>query len=227
MHKFFLLFVLLLTSSPSFADDKIGKFELNGVTFKIPREYLWQNRGQPDGKAKDGTLYLMTKWVDKEKPLIAASSYGDQRSNIEVTITDGRNIKKFNPINAASIPKWLNMYYIWGGLFDYLPNDEVKVDAEPIYISYIKKYDLTYYKLPKKDKNATWENDFYIRGNPLKPDYWIRCQNTRCYSSFLFNDKIIVSYSFQELQFLKTGRHDDARKKIINLLNSFIKNNNK
>jgi hypothetical protein len=88
-----------------------------------------------------------------------------------------------------------------------------------------KLYNLTKEKLIAYDINNS--SDFLIRGNPLSPDYWIRCtprevsenSSASCNTVFDYNDKIYVDYSFSRTYLLKD--HADLRARIIAKIDEF------
>jgi hypothetical protein len=70
-------------------------------------------------------------------------------------------------------------------------------------------------------------HEYLLRGDPLKPDYWLQCASAKasnncstcCNTTFNYNNNLYVKYSFSRERILKT--HDDLRAKIISKIDEF------
>jgi hypothetical protein len=75
--------------------------------------------------------------------------------------------------------------------------------------------DLTLYEMKNNNK------EFYIRGNRLKPSYWLVCDggtrnknwNPGCYTKYSINNKFYIEHTFRQTDLLK--HHDDVKKKVV------------
>jgi len=217
MKSLFVCLLVCLLVEPSSADKKIGEFELNGVTLKIPREYLWLGKNKPDGEIKEGdTLHVMATYPEMN----AGSANGEQGYNTNITLHKNGLSRAF--ADDSRVPLYLGIYASFSGITSHNKDGKSYYNAEPIYIGTYKQIgNLSYYKLPHKNNASSLREDWFIRGNVLKPDLWIRCQKLMCKSYYSLSDEILVSYGFKRI-LLDSNKHDELRKKITDLLNGFV-----
>ena len=167
---------------------KIGSFEMNGVKFTLPREYLWLSRKQPDGKVEG--LYMMFKYPSFE----AGSRDGDQSMNIEVSIAPmTKQLFDFGKglyVDGAQMTYFLATG-IYSDLSKILKSDDLSKNIKDAPEVAMKAYvgDKGYIKT-------------YFEGELLHPSYWLGCGpeskewNPRCESSFIYIGNTRVEYSF-------------------------------
>lgn len=192
---------------------KIGVFEMNGVTFTVPREYLWLSRKQPDGKVEG--LYMMFKYPSFE----AGSRDGDQSMNIEVSITP--RTKKLYDFEGVYVDGAQMSYFLATGIY----SDLSKI---------LKSYDLSknIKDAPEVGMKAYVGDKGYIKtyfeGELLHPSYWLGCGpeniqgNPKCESSFMYIGNNRVKYSFSRRGLIE--HHREIKRSIEKKLNEF-KNN--
>lgn len=196
----------------------VGEFTVNGVKFRIPREYLWQGQNDPDGPAKDDALYLMMKWPNLEP----ASAGGDQSANIRVTINkggsgtcpDGKTVKRSYVSYLASAE-----------MIDFHQADKSRsgacgaLSAEPVLL--FENYrGWKYYKLPRAMTSNALHKDFFVKGDPMSPDEWLRCEMTRCYTKIDINGKVLIDVGYNQYPFLQIS--DTLHPRLIEKVKSFI-----
>lgn len=222
MRLITLLVLLLLYIAPSLAKDEgeIGHYTMNGVTFAIPKKALLVS--MPEGEV-DGSLPILLRWPNLEP----AQWKGDQSQVIHVSMQKGG----YSRTTMASGEE-ISRSYQWYGTISRIFRTEViseekriykhHINADPVFLYNAKGLGLEYYKLPFVGHPNVYNDDFFIKGDPLKPDYWIHCNLTRCDSAFELNNRVTVKYSFNRLNFLHGNVHEEVRKAIIDKLNLFI-----
>jgi hypothetical protein len=189
-------------------EGKIGKFEINGVKFYIPRDYLLFDKKEPDGETELVSLLM-------EYPNMTPAGYAKERNVFYVKVRiDGKD--------------WCNKEKLCEdtGKTSYATATSIAWNKKNNISNIIKKL----YELPKEDLAAYRINnssEFLIRGNPLNPDYWMRCateeaagdSSVSCNTVFDYNDKIYIDYDFSRKYLLKD--HDNLRAQIIAKINEF------
>lgn len=189
-------------------EGKIGKFDINGVKFYIPRDYLLFDKKEPDGDI--GGVVLLMNYPDMTP---AGNIKESSVFNVSVLI-DGK-------IGCSSEKPCDDKVKTW-----YKNSSGISWNKKNNISNIIKKL----YELPKENLVAyeiNGDSDFLIRGNPLNPDYWIKCipievsdeSSVSCNTIFDYNDKIYVDYSFSRKYLLKD--HDNLRDQIIAKMNEF------
>ena len=186
----------------------IGEFEINGIKFYIPRNYLLFDKKEPDGETELVTLLM-------KYPNMTPAGNAKERNMSYVSVRiDGKEwCSKEKPCTDTSKISYESLTAISWNKKNNIPN-QIK-----------KLYNLTKEKLIAYDINNS--SDFLIRGNPLSPDYWIRCtprevsenSSASCNTVFDYNDKIYVDYSFSRTYLLKD--HADLRSRIIAKIDEF------
>ncbi len=194
-----------------------GIYRLGPYTFRVPREYMWLGRYDPDGDAKDG-LYLMFHYPDMTPGDADAK---DASHNIKVTI-------KY-PVNdcvpqedGGCLPHPIDTFLYYSAVKNH---HHIVSNAE-----LDDKTDMSVFRwhFLKTDGAISNPYKFYFRGNRLNPDYWLRCnipENERqvltCDTEYYLTGRLIVNYWFlgKNLPF-----HDDIRNKLTQKLTSFIIN---
>jgi len=189
-------------------EGKIGKFEINGVKFYIPRDYLLFDKKEPDGETE--LVSLLMKY-----PNMTPAGYARERDVFYVKVRVDRKVW------CTEEKPCINASKTW-----YESSSGISWNKKNNISNQIKKL----YELPKERLTAYRVNnssEFLIRGNPLNPDYWMRCASAEaagdssvsCSTVFDYNDKIYIDYSFSRKYLLKD--HDNLRAQIIAKINEF------
>jgi hypothetical protein len=190
----------------------IGEFEINGVKLYVPRNYLLFDKRIPDGDTDNLTLLM-------KYPEMTAAGDASGRNDYHVMVSiDSPKMwgccKDFNECQDLDKRRYRNFTNI---------NSNNEKDVPNI----VKKL----YELPEERLSAYNINtngyEYLLRGDPLKPDYWLQCApeeaskncSTCCGTTFNYNNELYVKYSFSRERILKT--HDDLRNKIVSKINSF------
>lgn len=187
--------------------EPVGHFILNGITFNVPRTYLWQGGRDPDGLSEG--LHTMMRYPNFD------ATDGNDDLDIRVTIAPE---KKEKYLFDKKI--WVNCSQGWylrtsgveHRIDEFLANKNLNqyiVDAPEIGM---KKYII---------KQAL--GMVYFQGNIINPNYWIICagegDHTRCESSFMYKGNNFVSYSFRRKGLVEY--HKEIRNKIKEQLDEF------
>ena len=186
----------------------IGEFEIKGVKLYIPRNYLLFDKKIPDGNT-EGVVLLM------KYPYMTPAGDDKERNvfHVSVLIDSKRGCSNEKPCVDTSKKWYENSSGISWNKKNNIPN-QIK-----------KLYDLPKEKLIAYRVNN--KSEFLIRGNPLNPDYWMRCasaeaagdSSTSCSTVFDYNNKIYVDYDFSRTYLLKD--HDELRARIIAKIDEF------
>lgn len=190
-----LLWLMLPTSV--FAEE-LGTYIVNGVTFKIPKAALLTK--QPEGE-NDGITILL-KWPE----LTPAKWEGNQSAVIKVGIE--KNVDHTGQIDGLSGPLDSSdiVYHSSASWLTVRNGRKMIVDPAPVLLMKNTKYGtLDYYKLPRLGHVNVVDKDFFIKGDPLKPDYWYACQLGRCYTAIRLDDKIYLKISHHQVGFITQG----------------------
>lgn len=193
--------------------EPVGHFILNGITFNVPRNYLWQGSRAPDGLSEG--LYLMFKYPSFE----ASSASGDQAMNIKVTIIPETN-EIYNFKDKVLVDGNQIWYLITSGieyrLDEFLENKDISEYIQDVPEMAIKGY-----------INKYGDIRTYFSGDIIKPDYWIECDletmrgNPRCESGFMYKGNNKIRYTFNRIDLIL--HHKEIRKSIEEKLDEFTK----
>lgn len=189
----------------------IGKFALNGVELHIPREYLWQGSEDPDGPAKDNTLYLMVSYPSMQP----ASADGDQKHNIKISLRSGGAGGETEVLGKkVRVKSFQSGYLIRANLSNPLMQKTM-----PIFIKKLKHIGLDYYEV----ESIAYEKDVFVKGDPITPDEWVICEhnfNSRCYSEFEIGGTLGAAISYR--QFPNFEHYQELHPAIKKLIQSFV-----
>lgn len=189
----------------------IAEFVLNGVNFYIPREYLWQNSREPDGEVE--SINLMFKY-----PEMTSATGGEANRDYNVRVSLESTYQRVN-CREENICDQV-------GQEKYEHNTGIDWNNKNNKPNIIKKL----YELPKENLTAYEINnkhDFLIKGDPLRPDYWLDCDGGKygpnfhphCETYTNYNNKFYLNYFFSRHFLLE--KHDDVKAKILEKINQF------
>lgn len=204
------------------AEEEIGHYTMNGVTFAIPKKALLVK--VPEGEVDD-IIPLLLHWPDMEP----AEWKGDQSKVIHVTLMP---YKIFNRKigDKTVVTNTLESYYqTMAHIFVNGKNNQVLgIKAEPYFMAYHATSGLNGYKMPYSGHYNTLRFDFFIEGSdPIHPKYWVLCKldvsNSRCESYNKINDQIMAVYDFNKFPFFTSIPHE-MRAKVTQKIHSFIIN---
>ena len=163
--------------------EPVGHFTVNGVTFNIPREYMWQNRTYPDGEME--SLHLMLKYPEMTK----GEPYADD--TVTVTIAKGV-ISNVCTKEGKCFDSATGTYGSFSGLHTVKDEENKRIRIikdKPKQTEFIDELSLT--KFQVGGPNGDY---FYVEGDLLMPSYWLRCRGS-CDTYFMYNDnKIEINY---------------------------------
>lgn len=197
---------------------RVGEFVMNGIKLNVPRKYIHGDKNEPDGIVD--ILYLMMLYPGMTAPDV----YGPDKQQIDVNL-ESRN---------------------WFCNHNRFAKQE---DCDPIQVNYEIKTELVdikecnpYYELVRRNSisgldeytwHYTWRGGhrssagFYITGDPMHPDYWIKCgknnnididKELMCESYLDYKNKITVHYRFYKSHLQE---HKKVREAIIQKLKEF------
>lgn len=187
----------------------IGEFIINGEVFHIPRDYLIFDKNIPDGETVSGVL-LMAVYPDMRPATWKKEEFDDQ---ITISIDPVRGWEgcvdrkpciycKFKDYCTPSQLK----YEYWSGMSD--------LNLKDLETYFIEEEHLPGLNL-KRYKAGSRLTKYYVRGDPLKPSYWLMCIGS-CESHFDFNSKIRIEYRFDENKHLQN--HDEVKERVLEKL---------
>ena len=190
-------------------EDRIGHFINNAVKLNIPRNYFLFSPNEPDGELNHISLLMQ---YPSMKPATGMPKEEGQDYNVRVTIRP-RLDPEGNPQDVSQF-----FYESRTGI------DSNRVSGKENSFKLIKRHeDLG---LDEYDINGK-PNHFYLKGNPLKPNYWVMCNplleattvRPSCEGWFNYNNQIYINYFFGKFALLPN--HGDLRQKIIEKIEAF------
>jgi hypothetical protein len=163
----------------------VAHFTMNGVKFEVPREYLYVGAGQPDGETTSINIQVQYPSMKPYHPKYDTKKeyYDDIAFSIDSSGTQAASETsyavspndKFCKLPITENCRNIGQYYF-----------REKIEFNP-YMEYGKGYDAdkplkiedmpdgtSLYNYNYKYKKG-YEKEYYIKGNPLKPDYWVEC----------------------------------------------------
>jgi hypothetical protein len=198
----------------------VGDFKIRDVRLKIPREYLWLDKYEPNGECNKN-LYLAFEY-----PAMNPRSFS--KSDLKASKID---LSKEIMLSIGSVPTGLfefkeNFFITWA-LYNYFSAS--KIDLLLTELARRKTKPVIIYMPVLGVKGLANHNGHiytYYEGDLLKPTYWLVCgieakdYNPSCESSFMYKDGILVEYSFSKKLL---NQHKEIKKSIINKLSQFTK----
>lgn len=216
---------------------KEKNFVLNGVKFKIPKGYLMFGNTK-DGVTEDN-IGLVMKYPD-----FGPKTRGMNRNNIITIIVQPkysaeqckeRGMKSGNYFPQSCTHPDMAAYFIYLGVPEYLDGKNQQFLSGVKKVKEHKDIGLTEYAKPTitPHGNHIHVSNVLIKGNLLKPNFWLGCpytnrtqedgsldwKSTRCERLFDLNDKIEINYSIQGEEI---PHYEEIEKGITKRLNSFI-----
>ncbi len=164
---------------PPAPPPEFKNFIINGVKFKIPRDYLFSGKNEPDGEV-DGVSIIVTY------PDFTPSFKGARNDDKVLVSIDPRyskeqceiRMKKSGNYFPKSCGNRLAGYFSRMGFSGYLEAPE-KHDISKIQkVKTHENLGLTEYGEKVYDKHTEtyrYMNTVLIKGNLLNPDYWLSC----------------------------------------------------
>lgn len=199
----------------------IGEFSLGDIKLRVPREYIWLNRHQPNGPVDD--LPLMFKYPD----MTPGNADTLDSTNINLML---RDLGKHACANVKCIRQDAYEYQVWvfGGRSSLS-------EMDPDHATYDSKLKLYTFRITQKTLDGSIGDikDVYFRGDPHEPDYWLYCDvpyekqgvtiniNPGCETSFYFTKNLIAHGTFRRSWL---PQHDAIRQNLLQRLQSFLVN---
>lgn len=187
---------------------KPAEIKLGEDIYRIPRDYLWQNRKTPNGERQ--SIHLMMKYPTMEPGLLGQHEDGYTAStgpyHINVRVAKSRR-------KGSLAEKSRESYYHKASISSCVYRN--KSEFCPKKGEYLKELDLT---------NVSPESvadDIFIKGDPYDPTYWVRCStfgkvvtNPGCETEiYLADDNIVISLTFRRKWLFNDQK--DVIKKVI------------
>jgi hypothetical protein len=190
----------------------VAHFTMKGVKVEVPREYLFSSRGTPDGET--GGISFLFRYPGMEP----TSADGDQSHNILV----GLKIRGY--CRVLPCKEEAAAYFLKNKI-----REQVEPSQTPTLIEKMAG-GLALYGYDKAFKRG-YSMEFYIKGDPLQPDYWLWCppsvrpdevlrRNPRCDGVIDLADNLYATYSFRKKPLL--DHQLEIQQGIRNRLQSFI-----
>ncbi|MFV9876223.1 MAG: hypothetical protein AB8U25_06970 [Rickettsiales endosymbiont of Dermacentor nuttalli] len=190
--------------------DSIVEFAFNDLNLYIPGEYIWQNKLD---NTNNEYIHLILKYPD----MIASTDKNNENNSYNINV-----ILNPLPLNKTCINhsctniseiEYMNITNITSNAAQNIPNK-----IEKLYK--LSKFKLIAYKINNIE-------EFLIRGNPLKPSYWLYCDggkysknpHPKCKSYMNYNDKINIYYDFDYTSLLDS--HNEIKNKILEKIDQF------
>jgi len=207
----------------------IAHFTMNGVKFEVPREYLMVGRNHPDGENDFISIQVQYPNMNPYHPNFGGKSkvYDDVSFSIEQS---SHHTACADKKECGEISQWFfddKIKYIpqleYGKGYD--PKKPLKIEDMPDGTS-LYNYNYNYKK--------GYGYEYYIKGNPLKPDYWVECvaslrpeeidegypRKPYCEGVFNWNKEFYISYRFPREKLL--SEQLEIKKKIEEKVKEFI-----
>lgn len=222
----------------------VAHFTMNGVKFEVPREYLSSGVGQPDGETTSIHIQVKYPEMNPYHPRFGGKetihddvSFSIRSSGTSSTDMSGAQIVKNdamckNPITENC--KNIGQYY-FDDKIKYIPQLEYGKGYDPL--KPLKIEDMpdgtSLYNYNYNYKKG-YGYEYYIKGNPLKPDYWVECvaslrpeeisegpmRKPYCEGVFNWNKEFYISYRFPREKLL--SEQLEIKKKIEEKVKEFI-----
>ena len=169
--------------------DPIGHFTINGVKLNVPREYITFDPNQPDGAISGLSMFMQYPTM---KPATGMPKEEGRDYNVRVSIE-----MVFKDPSGRPLDESIRSYEFATGI---KRNREQGKETNFKLIKHHKDLGLDEYVINDHEADV-----FYIKGNQIKPEYWIVCTRAEytekgpyphCEGWFNYNDKIYINYFF-------------------------------